>query len=565
MMSRLQILPVLFLLALLALSPLPSMAQEPDYDVPGGHFYTQASGQGGGAGTGYRITDEADIPFWTQFQGLGGVAAVGYVSSRRFEHNGLTNQATQKYVLQWQPGGLYYLNVFDELSAMGKDDWLASVRAIPKPGTFDEAGKPFSQVTDERLALLDANPAIKQLYMASPDPVRTHGLPTTRVEDVGPAFVVRNQRDAIQQWKVDMPWARAGEVTIVNGGDIAKEAGLVPPEAAMPEAAVGGATPSSDSSPGSSSETEVLALRAKKFILAGYFPWFSLSTWNQFITSDKPLIPYNSDEPATIARHISEAREAGIDGFVSAWLSPGERTDRNFAKILVSSAGTSFYSAVSIQTSFYKAESQGKLEDSLRYVVSSYGNHPNYLKFDGKPVIFFVDMPRVPGGAEDPKAAWQQIRSRVDPRNEQVWIAEGLDPSYLQIFDGLYVFKISHRDWPDDYLKLPRWGDQVRQWEARLGTPKLWMATIMPGWDDSRTAGKPEQLRDPSPAHGRDREDGHFYRKTFEKACESRPDWLFVTTFNEWVEGTQIEPSVTYGDRYLELTREFAEFFKSSC
>src|SRR3972149_7027706 len=132
-MSRLQILPVLFLLALLALSPLPSMAQEPDYDIPGGHFYTQASGQGGGAGTGYRITDEADIPFWTQFQGLGGVTAVGYVSSRRFEHNGLTNQATQKYVLQWQPGGLYYLNVFDELSAMGKDAWLSSVPAIPQP------------------------------------------------------------------------------------------------------------------------------------------------------------------------------------------------------------------------------------------------------------------------------------------------------------------------------------------------------------------------------------------------------------------------------------------------
>ncbi|MDP2743586.1 MAG: hypothetical protein Q8P00_00780, partial [Dehalococcoidia bacterium] len=53
--------------------------------------------------------------------------------------------------------------------------------------------------------------------------------------DVGPAYVIRNQRDAIQQWKTDMPWAKAGAVTIVNGGDIFKEAGLLVGDAAAPE------------------------------------------------------------------------------------------------------------------------------------------------------------------------------------------------------------------------------------------------------------------------------------------------------------------------------------------
>lgn len=217
-------------------------AQGPDYDIPGGHFYTQANGQGGAGGSGYSITDEASVSFWTQFKAIGSVPRVGYVSSRRFQYKGFTNQATQKYVFQWQPGqGLFFLNVFDELTAMGKDDWLATVRSIPKPATFEEAGKPFSQITAERLALLDANPAIKAVYMADADPVRAHGLPTTRVVDVGPAFVIRNQRDAMQQWKVDMPWAKAGEVTIVNGGDIAKEAGLVPAAAATPETTPGAA------------------------------------------------------------------------------------------------------------------------------------------------------------------------------------------------------------------------------------------------------------------------------------------------------------------------------------
>ncbi|MDO8689389.1 MAG: hypothetical protein Q7R39_05165 [Dehalococcoidia bacterium] len=51
---------------------------------------------------------------------------------------------------------------------------------------------------------------------------------------MGNAFVIRTQRAVFQQWKVDVPWASAGQVTIANGGDIAKETGLFPQEAVVP-------------------------------------------------------------------------------------------------------------------------------------------------------------------------------------------------------------------------------------------------------------------------------------------------------------------------------------------
>ncbi|MBI2935006.1 MAG: N-acetylmuramoyl-L-alanine amidase, partial [Chloroflexi bacterium] len=86
-----------------------------------------------------------------------------------------------------------------------------------------------------RLALLDANPAIKSRYLGTPDALNVYGLPVSRVVDNGNHFVVRFQRTVMQQWKVDVPWARAGQVTIANGGDIAKEAGLLPPEAVATE------------------------------------------------------------------------------------------------------------------------------------------------------------------------------------------------------------------------------------------------------------------------------------------------------------------------------------------
>jgi len=42
------------------------------------------------------------------------------------------------------------------------------------------------------------------------------------------------------------------------------------------------------------------------------------------------------------------------------------------------------------------------------------------------------------------------------------------------------------------------------------------------------------------------------------------PHWVLVTSFNEWHEGSEVEPSLEYGSKYIELTGEFAQRFKST-
>ena len=54
----------------------------------------------------------------------------------------------------------------------------------------------------------------------------------------------------------------------------------------------------------------------------------------------------------------------------------------------------------------------------------------------------------------------------------------------------------------------------------------------------------------------RARDGGAFFRETWSAAMATNPDMIMITSFNEWLEGTHIEPSVTYGDFYLNLTRE---------
>jgi hypothetical protein len=233
--------PLVGALALLGGVATPALADAPttsaaalDYAVPDGHFFTQANGAPlGKSPTGFLLADDGGIGFWQGYQQLGGVGMLGYPISGRFQQAGFVAQATQRGILQWQPrtSSVALTNVFDQLHDAGKDAWLQSTFQVPKPLVLDEKGQTFAQVLQHRLTLLDANPAIKARYLAAANAVQLYGLPTSAPVDFGPMIAVRFQRVVMQQWKVAEPWAKVGDVTLVNGGDVAKAAGLLPADA----------------------------------------------------------------------------------------------------------------------------------------------------------------------------------------------------------------------------------------------------------------------------------------------------------------------------------------------
>ena len=209
-----------------------------DYDIPGGHFFTQTNGNPPGTdGSGFAVTNADGIPFWDAFQQFGGVDAVGYPIGRRFVLDGFVVQPMQKAIFQWRPAEqqVWLLNTFDWLHEAGKDDWLATAKLTPPPlDTSEDAGKPWEEVLQRHVALLDAYPALKARYLSEPNWIDRFGLPVA-VADYREVSVVRGQRAVLQQWKIDTPWARAGQITVANGGDLAKEAGLFPLEATVPQ------------------------------------------------------------------------------------------------------------------------------------------------------------------------------------------------------------------------------------------------------------------------------------------------------------------------------------------
>lgn len=215
----------------------PASAAGRDYPIENGHFYSQAANADE---AGFTIVDDPQVRFWSEFQRLGGVDTLGYPISQRFTWHGFTVQAMQKVVLQWRPevGQAYAVNILDLLHEAGQDGYLQTVRQTPPPKDWADEGLPWPVVVERHQAVLQGWPAIAAVYRSAPgDPLLLYGLPTSDVIDMGNNFALRAQRVVFQQWKEATPWAAAGQVTVANGGDLAKETGLLPEAALHPVAA----------------------------------------------------------------------------------------------------------------------------------------------------------------------------------------------------------------------------------------------------------------------------------------------------------------------------------------
>ncbi len=341
-------------------------------------------------------------------------------------------------------------------------------------------------------------------------------------------------------------------------------------------------TPTTTPSPAStheatSTEVETAAHHPQTapLVLANYFPWYDPSTWETGCTSagDTPQGGgYQSDDAGVIARHIGQAQAAGLDGFAVHWFAPHDRTDANFAQVLNQSP-SAFNSTVTFLHHILPGVNQQGVVDALRHIIHTHSGHARFFRVGGKAVIMFSDMYRVPdaGGSRPTSdqdtataiARWAAIRQAVDPGHEIWWIAEGLKPDYLAVFDGLYVYKIDHACCPNAYASASRWAEWVRDWERQSGQPKLWVGTVMPGWNDMNSAHSHcVDLRVSSAPFGRDRADGAYYARTWEAVLPTRPDFIMLHSFNEWVEGSYIEPSAHFGDLYLQLTAQWAARYK---
>jgi hypothetical protein len=290
-----------------------------------------------------------------------------------------------------------------------------------------------------------------------------------------------------------------------------------------------------------------------KMLWAFFYMWYYPNDWSRSWLKDHPLERYASSSREVIARQVDQAQGAGIDGFISSWWGPGSDTDANLRKLLDIAQEKNFKVSIYFET---LAGPDGTpldephIRDWLAYAIQRYCDHPAFMKVDGKPLIVLW------ASAAVPLETWERVFASLrDDGLDAVYLSMGYNPGDLDVFDGLHDYGVfTHPDLEQTVLSTAR---AVRYYSllSDRSAAKIWAATVQPGYDDT--------LQPTREGLVQERLDGGYYRFTWNAAIQSDPDWIFITTWNEWWEHTHIEPGELYGDQYLLITREYAEAWKN--
>jgi hypothetical protein len=251
-------------------------------------------------------------------------------------------------------------------------------------------------------------------------------------------------------------------------------------------------------------------------------------------------------------RQIDQASHAGISGFITSWPGPGNTQDANLRTLLRRIAAYRQRTGRTFVTSLYfesdAAAVRGNLAGAMRFAVARYASNPDFFHWHGKPVIFIWD----PLGGGRTLATWARVRRQVDPSHRLIWSAEGTDLSLLQVFDGIHIFTAADWGLLDGSVRSidASFRAGIDSYNRAHRTSRVWAAGVEPGFNDTRVPGRAHP-------HVVPRRNGATYRVSWGAAIASRPDWITVSTWNEWFEGAMIEPSRSYGSRYLSLTAQF--------
>jgi glycoprotein endo-alpha-1,2-mannosidase len=292
-------------------------------------------------------------------------------------------------------------------------------------------------------------------------------------------------------------------------------------------------------------------------VLAFYYPWFSGGQYRDLFLSDRPSHPRSTATWEGVLSMTRQARDAGVTGFVVSWM--GDSQDGHELDLVVRAAeATGGTATIVLETDAANAALDSRLptdpalvRDWLSQAVER-ADSPAFLREGDVPVVFVWQTDRLAA------STWKAILDELAAAGKPVrLVGDGDDAAHGGVTWGSYRYDANR---PLDQLgtdnQYAALGVRARAASGATGT-RLYAATVSPGYEDRRLTGLLLNRVD----RGRN---GERYVGTWDAAELADPDWILVTSWNEWYEGTSIEPSRRYGDRALRQTRDRAGAWRSS-
>lgn len=270
-------------------------------------------------------------------------------------------------------------------------------------------------------------------------------------------------------------------------------------------------------------------------LLAAYQPWFG-----------KPNhinVGYNSQDPVVIQKQITHAKNLGIDAFVVNWYGPHHQfEDHAYAAMQQTASESNFHTALMYDENVDDPENAtGAVIDDLQFAYEHYigpkaATRGAYLRFNGRPLIFIFPK----GTFTD----WNRVRQAVNQWDEQpMLIYKDIPGKWIKDFDGFYAWvnpgkvgwKHEGENWGEDYLKN-FYLRMINDFPDKLAVGAAW-----PGFNDSRASWSRNRKMDPRCGKTFD-ESLRLFRRFY---TPERPlPYLMIDTWNDYEEGTAIEPGV---------------------
>jgi hypothetical protein len=272
---------------------------------------------------------------------------------------------------------------------------------------------------------------------------------------------------------------------------------------------------------------------------------------------------YSSKDPAVVAQHMEWLTQAGIGVIITSWWGQGSWEDQVVPLLLQTAESYGIKVAFHIEP--YNGRTPNQLVSDIQYLYKKYGSSPAFFRSTTSSQYSPNSQPRgmffvwnMEGHNETKYSYWQQALDQIHALPEgALVIANSTDAGWVEgsHFDGLYNYATLHLDY------------NSFGWARSLPSDTLYVPSVLPGFS-ARRIEYPTDTYVP-------RLNGDTYNKQWTAALGTgiQPELVTITSFNEWHEGSMIEPLnpamndgrgynyIEFGalppDGYLTMTRDW--------
>jgi hypothetical protein len=214
---------------------------------------------------------------------------------------------------------------------------------------------------------------------------------------------------------------------------------------------------------------------------------------------------YSSSDPSVLQEHMAQISAAGVDQVIVSWWGRGSAEDHRLPAVVEAARARGLDVAAHVEP--YGGRTAASVRDDVAH-LRRLGIGDFYLY----------------GGHETPLADWAEVNASLDPGVRLFLQTAFAGEAAAGGFDGLYTYDV-----------LVHHGGKLRRICAQARKRGLLCApSVGPGYDARRAV---------ADVRIKSRRQGATYDSMWRSALAAAPDLVTITSFNEWHEGTQIEPA----------------------